>query len=265
MLRLIQGLSVAGDDANEDLCWIGTDDAVLLDGASSLDSKHHDSIDFVMAFIGEYKKVADGTDLPLHDCVNLALSPLRSQFDRERYASDVAPSASVAVARLRHGILSVLLIGDCTAIIYGTDGVARRLRLDEVKAFDRIALSLARSISERDGTSMCVAMQSDSVRRCLMANRMKMNADDGYRILAADMPLVGEKDVIHIPEDEVAAFLLHSDGFDAIGDRFLSPTCNIRRLYGELRAMEETDANFDEMPRFKLHDDASAMMVSVRS
>lgn len=263
MLRMTQALSVAGGDENEDSIWFGDDDAILLDGASSLREGCHDAVEFVEPFVLSYVETIRNKDIPLHERVNVALDAIRDDFSMRSYKLGIPPSASLVATSLRHGTLSLLLVGDCTAVVYGRDGTIRCVHLDEVGRFDARTIGLAKSICETDGMSMREAMQTESVRMILRANRMMMNEEGGYRVLAPNMRPVSKADVISIPACEVEAVLLHSDGFDPVADRFLRPPFDVNNLYGELRAMEDADPDLDAIPRFKKHDDASALLMTL--
>ena len=262
MFQLIQELSVAGRDINEDGYWLGKNDVVFLDGASSLGSKNHDAVEFVSAFIESYITVA-ANEAPLHHCVNVALDAIRERFDKKNYDTRIAPSASAIVARSSDHGVDLVLIGDCTAIAYDSCGLARRLYCSEVQRFDNKALALARTLCEQSGVSMAEAIGTATVQECLMSNRKMMNAEDGYRILASNMKPLEESDLIHFDKSEASHILFHSDGFDAVEDDFLNPPFDISASFDRLHALQEADSSLESMPRFKVHDDATALFVRV--
>ena len=59
--------------------------------------------------------------------------------------------------------------------------------------------------------------------------------------------------------------VLFSDGFDSMQERFCDEQIDLQDLYQQLRSFELRDSALEAFPRFKLHDDASAILFDVVS
>ena len=264
MLVIEQELSYPGTDVNEDLVWHGPHDAVVLDGSSTLSGTGHDAVEFVRAFIGCYEnEVAAGRGLV--ESVNSAISSLRERFDPSLYAEGIVPSAAGAFVRETHDALEVVSIADCTVVVLGRDGSVTRVRDCAIDRFDAEVIELAASIRTDTGMDIAETMRLPQIRSALLANRKRMNTPGGYRVLASNMEPIDASSVVRFDKDTVARVLVHSDGFDSATEGVSLASCDLdlEGLYRELRASERADVSLNRRPRFKVSDDASALLLRI--
>ncbi len=262
MMRVLQALSEAGGLANEDLTWVERDLLALLDGSTSLVPTELDARWFTRSFVEGMKK-HPGEELTAR--VNHALEYTEELYRKSGLNADADyyPSAAGIFVQEREGRLEILAVGDCTGLFFLDDGSVMTVTEDTVKRLDDGVLDYCREVGAREEKTVAEMVKTEEVRRLLLQNRRKMNRPDGYRILAVGMQPCEESDLIRLPVEKVRRIVLHSDGFDAVQDGLLEPELSLERLYERLRRLEAQDPDFEQMPRFKPGDDASALAAEV--
>ena len=258
-LRVLQSLSGAGGERNEDLIDCGGPLLTLLDGSSSLVPMELDGRWFVHQLARELRKVPEGG---LDARINCALERVSAHYRAKRTGPDTGdcPSAAGVFVLEREGRLEILALGDCTGIFFLEDGTAVTVTDDAVRRLDGSVLEACRALGEKKSMTCAEAVRTEEIRRLLRENRRKMNKPEGYRILSADMPPCREEDLTVLPADKVRRIVLFSDGFEAMAEELARPEVSLRSLYARLRRAEDLDPDFEKMPRFKPHDDASAVI-----
>ena len=260
--RVLQSLSGAGKMFNEDLIWYDKRTLVLLDGSTSLVPMQLDGRWFVQSFVQGIMEHPGGM---LYERVNCALSYVSELFKNDQLTSGPScyPSAAGIVVQLRRNDLEAMAIGDCTGLFFMDDGEIITVSDDSVTRFDQSVLDMCVELHEKLGITVAEALKREDVKGKLIENRMKMNQPDGYRILSINTKPCTAKDMIILPADRVNKIVLYSDGFSEVEDRFKQSELDLQALYEELRKLEADDPDFDKMPRFKLGDDASALIARV--
>lgn len=264
MLIIEQELSCPGAEVNEDLVWHDGRYAVVLDGSSTLAGTGHDAVRFVNLLIERFAaQAAHGSGLAT--CVNEAIDSLRDEFDARQYPEGIVPSAAGAFVRETDDAIEVASIADCTVVVLRKDGSTATVRDRAIERFDSQVIALASEIRSSTGTDFSEVMGLPEVRAALLANRKLMNTAEGYRVLASNMRPLRGRFVTRFDKSEVERVLVHSDGFDraAEGLDLRDPGIDLEDLYQGLRASELADPELNRIPRFKLSDDASALLLRI--
>lgn len=239
------------DEAPSDACWLshvaGTEAARLLRaGASCLDAAH-----------GAYELVARRyAERLAAACV--APDPL------------LAPSATIALARVTTHAVELLWMGDSPLVVILRDGIDV-LFDPEIRALDAKALARAEALRRLPGNEGKPAREL--VRDMLAHHRTLRNQPDGYRIFdpvdgdpaRAGVRTFDRADVVAVlgmSDGMMAAFeTYHMTDVEAFGRRATQEQA--AALIQRMRALEHADRTLTTYPRFKVSDDASLFWVPV--
>lgn len=262
MLKVLESLSKAGEEKNEDLVWHDGNLLAVLDGSSGLIPMALDALWFTNCFVEGLAKSAAG---PLFERINYALDYSRNRFFDLQPGYDAIdyPSAAGAFVQERSGAIEVLAVGDCTACLTLEGGREMTFSDDTIRHLDDEVIELCEQIRDTSGRPLSELMKEDVIRQRLLENRHKMNRSDGYRILSMNMEPLKASDMEVIPAEQVRKIVLFSDGFEEMADQLRQCSSSLEDLYSELRNREAKDPTFEMMPRFKSSDDASALIAEV--
>lgn len=262
MIRVLQSVSCAGAKTNEDLIWYDGETILLLDGATSLIPTALDGSWFVHSFAEAFRGHPGER---LDQRVNHALAEVTDLYRQQQSEDDPKyyPSAGGVIAQLRGSTLEILAVGDCTGLVFLRSGELLTLTDEAIRALDQQVFDLCKTLHETTGRTNAELMRSEEVRAALLKNRQKMNRPDGYRILSMETSPFTEDDVTRIPADAVRRIVCFSDGFDALAEELRQPELSLAALYTQLRHMEADDPDFEQYPRFKPGDDASALVAEL--
>ena len=264
MIKIFQSLSLAGGKKNIDLIRATNECVLVLDGSTPLVNSEYDASRFTEDFADAFfDRVERGESVP--NAINSALSDVFSLFEEEVAESnvDMYPSACLLVAYVNEGRLNIINIGDTSALVIMKDKSVINITCGDVSCFDEIVIARAKQIRKEIGADICDIMNFPEIRRMLIDNRRKMNKPDGYRILAFGMTDVVESEIISFDARDIERVVLHSDGFDRYADELSAEGADIKKLYTLLRKEENADAKLNVAPRFKVSDDASAVIFTV--
>ena len=264
MLKILQSLSLAGGKQNIDLVR-ATDDCILvLDGSTPLVKSAYDAsrftVDFADAF---FERVGRGESIP--SAISTALSDVFELFKREVTdgAADTYPSACLLVAYMCEGRLHIINIGDTAALIVLKDKSVKTVTCSDVPYFDGMVIERAKQIRKESGADICDVMKLPEIKQMLIDNRGRMNKPDGYRILAFGMSDVDEGEIMSFDVRDIDRVVLHSDGFDGYAKELTAEDADLEKIYALLREKENADASLNADPRFKISDDASAVIFTI--
>ena len=264
MFRIVQSLSFAGGEKNIDLIRTSDDCILLLDGSTPLVESNYDASQFVKDFADAFfERIKNRERAPT--AVNLALADVCELF-KKAVANDnidMYPSACLTVAYISEGMLHIINIGDTVALVIMKDGTVKTVTCNDVSRLDRAVISKAKEIRESSGMDMCDIMKRPEIKQMLINNRKMMNKSNGYKILAFGMPDVDENDIHAFNTNEVERIVMCSDGFDGYLDMLAANDANLDQIYQLLRGKENADAGLNKTPRFKISDDASAIMFEI--
>ncbi|MBA4210789.1 MAG: hypothetical protein C0454_14795 [Parvibaculum sp.] len=284
MLRILEMLTDTGDPGkpNEDAFGFAGAHAWVIDGATDVadgpligsETGAHwlarEASALFAAHAGRH-----GADL--QGLVRFTIETLAARFERERLRAPNGrhewPSAALALLHAGETKISFANFADCGLIllpdgsgeasVYGAAHVSR-----EARAVSRTAALIA---ALRPGER---AFENAAIMDYLRAARRRQNSDDGYWILGIDPQAAAHVRRTDIPLAGPVTGLLFSDGFGSLVFDYhrVDPATLVRRaalgglrtLVAEVRQIEAVeDPDCLHWPRFKRHDDATAVLFRV--
>ncbi len=264
-IRVIDEISLPGGLKNEDYFQYNDNTVVFLDGSSGLSADAPDSCWFVQRFTDIFLQWMSKTD-DLCDSVNGAISALYQEFLQEspdHGDNTVFPSASLVIAHICGDKLQLLNIGDCTTLLFGEQSITE-IYDTQVDRFDDAVIAKMMEIRQQTGEDISTIVQSTPIRELLLHNRRKMNATDGYEILSFNMQSRTVANLLTFDLADIHRVVMFTDGFKSMEEALFAPDCpKFAVLYDTLRAEEKADASLNQRPRFKISDDASAIMFEI--
>ena len=167
------------------------------------------------------------------------------------------------IAHVADSKLQLLNIGDCTTLLFDQQGVTE-IYDTQVDRFDDAVIDEMIRVRQQTGEDIAEIVKSNPIQELLLANRRKMNAIDGYEILSFNMRPRTVADVRTFDLADIHQVVMYTDGFKSMEEAFLVSDCpKLAALYDALRAEEKSDASLNQRPRFKISDDASAIMFEI--
>lgn len=264
-IRVIDEISLPGGLKNEDFFQYNDDTVVFLDGSSGLSADAPDSAWFVQRFSHIFLQFMSETE-DLCYSVNRSIETLYQEFLQQYPNHDdstVFPSASVVIAHICNEKLQLLNIGDCTTLLFGDQGVME-IYDTQVDRFDDVVIEEMVRVHQQTGEDIAEIVRSKPIQKLLLANRRKMNATDGYEILSFNMQSRTVANLLTFDLADIHRVVMFTDGFKSMEEALLAPDCpKLAVLYDTLRAEEKADASLNLRPRFKISDDASAIMFEI--
>lgn len=262
-MKILDWLSLPGNETNEDTIWYNENCAIVLDGSTSLKGSFYPASVFVKDFINVFSEQIAKTGT-LYKAVNDTISVLKKKLNLQEKAdaSQILPSAAGVFVYETENSIQILTIGDCTAILFGNFGI-KKIYSDEVESFDNKVIQRMIQLRHSSGADIRDIVSWDEIRNMLVENRKMMNHPDGYRIISMDMKPVSEKDIVSFNKNTVNKVVLYSDGFDFMEKEILDGETDFHALYQKLRKSEESDSLLNMDPRFKKSDDASIISLQI--
>jgi hypothetical protein len=278
-LRLVDHVCHPDDRANADGWFADATTAVLLDGATpkatiTVSARDNDTVWLVQRFIELWPTLGAQASDPAEraEIVRLALgAELDALCTRAGVTLDDGPFACLAIAQDTGARLELLNMGDLTLLLRATDGSVQRFGESAVRELDRRAIAgIERALAAG------VAPHAERLRTIaaeLRDNRALRNVLPGYEVLEPSVCCRGRFQRRTCERREARSLLAMSDGFYRLVDTFgvyddLSLFDAVERrgltsLLAELRAIELRDADCVSHPRFKTHDDATALLLEL--
>lgn len=275
-LRLLGSVWDPDSHANAD--WFSTSraTAVLLDGAAPLAAsavtKHaNDAVWLVRRFVELFEAPAASRTPDLRERSEHARARCAAEYRTLRAqagATDAeAPFACLGIVHDAGPRLDLFNMGDLTTLVLERSGSVRRFGESRVRELDALALDgLRREIAL--GTAPH-ALRLERVRPQLSRNRAAHNVMPGYDVLDVEAPCASRFEQLSLARHEVVQLLMVSDGFYRLVDTYRCYTDaslfdavqhrGLEALLAELRELERGDAECVAYPRFKCHDDATAL------
>jgi len=274
-LRLVDSVCHPDDETNADAWFADATTAVLLDGATpkasvTVSPRANDTVWLVQRFVELWPTLA-AEAAGVAERAERARLALRGELDgwcaKAGATPDEGPFACLAIAQDTGARIELVNMGDLTLLVRGGDGSVLRLGESAVRELDRRAIAgieraLAAGVAPHAERLRSIAPQ-------LRENRSLRNVLPGYEVLEPSVCCLGRFQRWTFERRDVRALLLMSDGFYRLVDTFGAYTDvslfdaverrGLAPLLSELRAIELADAECVRHPRFKRHDDATAL------
>ncbi|SES00590.1 protein phosphatase 2C domain-containing protein [Corynebacterium cystitidis] len=201
----VQGASVpgSGEHPNEDAWGTSGDSAWVIDGASQPDHQRTDPT-AVARFVEDLNRaLAVDEPLALRDRLSRAIQAI--DFSQYPAAPD-APSATIAMARVRNNLVEWLVLGD-SGIVLSDDTVHRDLRLSSVGRTERESVRHLR----RGGATIRELRRAQN--QLASVERAARNRPGGFWVVSDDPRAVDQAFVGTHQLGPEQAVLLATDGF----------------------------------------------------
>lgn len=278
-LRLVDSVCDPDDEYNADGWFADAATAVLLDGATpkasfAVSPRANDTVWLVRRFIELWPTLAARAG-GVAERAELARLALRDELEglcaKAGATPDEGPFACLAIAHDTGAHVELLNMGDLTLLLRGSGGPVRRLGESAVRELDRRAIAgieraLAAGVVPHAKRLLGIAPE-------LRENRSLRNVLPGYEVLEPSVRCLDRFQRWTFGRSDVHDLLLMSDGFYRLVDTFgayddVSLFDAVERrglasLLAELRAIEQMDAECVHRPRFKTHDDATALWLEL--
>ena len=276
-LRLVEGVCHPPAASNADGWFADSETAVLLDGATpsasiSVSPCVNDTVWLVQRFLELWPTLHAAGAAQRAELARIALrDELEGWCEKAGATPDEGPFACLAIAHATGAGLELLNMGDLTLLSRAHDGSVRRLGESAVRELDHRAIEgLVRALAAG------VAPHAERLRSIapeLARNRKLRNVLPGYEVFEPSVSCLGRFQRWVCARADVRSLLLMSDGFYRLVDTFavyddLSLFDAVERrglapLLDALRAIEVADADCVRHPRFKTHDDATALWLEL--
>lgn len=275
VLESVSHRSIQGDGrVNEDLAGGTADMLWVLDGATGLGPSRiattTDAAWFVHAIDAALR---DGDDAgPLTDILAAAVARVARRWQANAGPTTEdwhAPSAAIALLRVRPGAVDLLSLGDCR-IVYRRGGTLESFGADDVGPHEARNLAALAALYQADP----LLSPADARRRIdplLRDTRMLMNMAGGYWVLGLDpAPIANARTAtIALDPGETLDVMIASDGYLRLTEMYgaasladLLDDRDVDARLDQLRAIEAEDADCRRYPRFKRGDDATVLHAS---
>lgn len=273
-MKIISAGSDRGNRRNEDLWGQAGDYVWLLDGATGLGPSRFDEMteaEWFVAQVSAYLQDAKGdTRTVLAGAINAARSAYAGLGEWPENPATL-PSAGLMMVRRDGDEIEFASLADVKAYVIMTDGTRRVFGGGAIEALDARALEILRQVQADHGPLDLTAARVH-LDPTLKAHRAKMNTEGGYWVLGLDPACLQGLEVTRLPAQSIRHILLATDGFYDLWEQYGADfdTVLARLIDGEgdavvaeLRAIERADPDAVRYARFKLHDDASWVLIEV--
>ena len=201
----------------------------------------------------------------LQDC----MSYIKSQWAGPQEPSAM-PSAGIAIIRFNEDKMEYLGLGDCSVCIQQKSSFMNIYTEKRLAYLDSLAIHELLKLSQEK--NMTPAACLPLIQSTLVKHRQLANQKGGYSILDPSGTGIQNARKATLPSRDISSFLLCTDGFEQLKNFLgisleklfvkakhdgLSSTTNL------LFQLQEHDADFQKVPRFKMHDDSSAVFVDM--
>lgn len=282
-LRILDSLTDPGNAAraNEDAVGGNASAAFVIDGATGLGGRPLLGPTSDAAWLAGFAKTvfeAEATTAtPIADVVR-ALNNRVAQLIAEAAGSDPVeawslPTASFQLARVEGSELAIYGLGDCRLFLVGADGAT----FETSEAYSKAeGESARRAVTQAGGLRAWRSLAEEpTVREALRRSRARHNQPGGAVWTLGSAPeAASHLAVQRITPALPARGLLATDGFSALADKYgrydgaalikATSERGLVALMAELRRIErEEDPDGQTYPRFKVSDDATALLFEI--
>ena len=221
-----KSIFVEGRDESvcEDAAYIGDRFAFVIDGAGGVDGAHvTDEITDAKWFAEQWKSylmTALDADLPIVQVIRDGIPKIANQYASFSGAEQVKdkPSAAIAVVRATQRRLEYFVLCDAVIIVRKKNGECDLITDARLNVLDDINFEHMKRIAGEKNIPTKEAFEY--IKPYILENRYKMNTPQGYAALAHTTDELDSAVQGSIPLDEVADFVMFSDGFAESFDLF---------------------------------------------
>lgn len=282
-LRILDSLSDPGNAGrrNEDTTGSNASCAFVIDGATGLGGKPlidaTSDAAWLAVFAAQAFEAEIGMTNPIADVVRNVNMRVQQRIV-EATAGDTLetwalPTASFQLARMEGRELAVYGLGDCRLFLAGADGTAFETNGDYSKAESEGA---RRAVAQAGGLAAWRSLADEPVvREALRRSRARHNQPGSSVWTLGSAPeAASHLSIRRLSPALPARGLLCTDGFSALVDKYAryegtgliraASERGLTTLMAELRQIErEEDPDGQKFPRFKVSDDATALLFEI--
>lgn len=282
-LRIVDSLSDSGSSTRQNEDEAGWNGAVafVIDGATGLGGKALRGAGSDAAWLAGFARQMFEREIDATVSMQAVVRALNEHVARQvaQAAGDAAvepwalPTASFQLVRVEGLDLVAYGLGDCRLFLSGADGAL----FETNEAFSEAETRAARrAVAEAGGLAAWRSLaEAPAVREALRRSRARHNQPGGTVWTLGCAPEAADHlDMQRIVPSLPARGLLCSDGFSAIADKYgrydgaslirAASDRGLGALMAELREIErEEDPDGRKFPRFKVSDDATALLFEV--
>lgn len=283
ILRILDSLSDPGNAArrNEDTAGDNASCAFVIDGATGLGGKPlldaTSDAAWLATFAGQVFEAEVGLTDPIADVVRSLNARVRQRIVEavagETIEAWALPTASFQLVRMEGQELTVYGLGDCRLFLAGADGMTFETNGDYSKVESEGA---RRAVAQAGGLTAWRSLAEEPVvREALRRARARHNQPDGSVWTLGSAPeAAAHLSIQRLIPVLPAHGLLCTDGFSALADKYgrydsaglirAASELGLAALMSELRRIErEEDPDGQQYPRFKISDDATALLFEI--
>jgi len=264
MMRVTAASEPGSGLPNEDLIVTGRDMVVILDGATA--RTETGCVHGVAWYVQQLAAaITDHPDLLPADALALAIVRVANLHPACDLDHPGTPSAAAAILQARDGILHYLVLGDVTVAAHTNTGL-------RVITDDRVS---GTALAERAAADQLPNGSAEKTAALVAMKRVELaarNTAGGFWIAAADPRVVQHAITGEIPLAAVRQVALLTDGaaraikplelHNCPGLMTLLETAGPEELIRQVRTAESNDPEATRWPRNKIHDDATAALVT---
>lgn len=275
---ILNSFTRSGALHNEDSFSIKPRYGFVLDGATGLLKERVTNMESdAQWFAHKWRDFLDknlDSGAPLKEILKQGVKSVNDEYMALPGAENVKskPSAGIALYRALNGKLEYFLLGDCSIILTKKSGKVVYLQPQELTKLDQINIDRMSAIAKEKNINVIDAR--DLITENLLETRLTQNTDKGYFILSDSYEAIDKALYGTIDFDEITQVVVLSDGYSQIFDTFnilstekfaeaMSADASLGELYNILWNLQEKDKHCNKYPRFKVRDDATAILYKV--
>lgn len=282
-LRILDSFSDPGNAArrNEDTAGNNASCAFVIDGATGLGGRPlldaTSDAAWLATFAAQVFEAEVGLANPIADVVRNLNARVRQRIVEAAVGETIEawalPTASFQLVRVEGQELAVYGLGDCRLFLAGADGTAFETNGDYSKAESEGARS---AVAQAGGLTAWRSLAEEPVvREALRRSRARHNQPGGSVWTLGSAPeAAAHLSIRQLNSALPARGLLCTDGFSALADKYgrydgaglirAASERGLAVLMAELRHIErEEDPDGQQYPRFKVSDDATALLFEI--
>lgn len=270
MLLVEDVISLSGNGSwNEDIFFDNESLCFVADGASGgADIKFrgfHSLAEWFSHSVLEFFNKNYCFDFGFIECLKCSVVHAFEEVGSVVVDNAIAPCLAVASAEYNGGIVTLRFLSDCTAIVKMKNGNVKRYTDNRVLKFSALTLQ------EHQRARLDGGKSKNGVVFQMIKNKEMLNKKYGYWAITLDNNFYDEFVKVDICAKDIDSLILCTDGFYRICNEFglmhysdmFSCGMSLADMAREVRSYELRFANDKNFPCVKVHDDLTAIKLSV--